>query len=185
MYTSHQRLLGAARSKGYNRSTFTSWDREIAANTVTKPIKTDEKEVANKKPVQTPPRKAVAVTVPVSTGIFATQYRWNKTTNNYTRIMAGSPHADREKGAIKPNVVLALQVQHDAIRDSNGYSYPNANTSGKSWVFQNGVVQEIRWSKSSDKAQIILKDTAGKPVTLVAGQTWIAALRQNATPTWQ
>ncbi len=166
VYTSDERLQALNKAKGYTGSTFTSWERT-------------KKEV----PSATP--NASSIDVPISTGMFAVSYTWDPTTNSYRRSVGGAAHIDREKGQITPKVVIVLQVPHDVIRDSNGYGYPDVNGSGKAWLFQDGTVQEITWSKASDKDQIAFKDAEGKTVKLNAGQTWITAIPSDRTPTWQ
>ena len=78
-----------------------------------------------------------------------------------------------------------MQVPHDVIRDSNNYSYPNVIGSGKAWLFQNGTVAQINWSKAGDNDQIKFTDTTGKNVELNRGQTWISLIKPDKTPSWQ
>lgn len=166
VYTSTEKLDALNESKGYTSSNFSSWKR-----------KTKES------PSETP--SAGAITIPVSTGAFSVTYSWDAASNNYVRSVGGKPHTDREKGQITPKVVIAMQVPHDIIRDSNGYSYPDVVGSGKAWLFQDGAVSEITWSKSNDKDNVSFKDAEGKNVELEAGQTWITAIRPDKTPSWQ
>ncbi|MDQ5886037.1 MAG: hypothetical protein QG628_434, partial [Patescibacteria group bacterium] len=74
---------------------------------------------------------------------------------------------------------------HDVIRDSNNYRYPDAVGTGKAWVFQNGTVAEVIWTKKSDKDQVTFTDATGKPIEFNRGQTWITAIRPDRLPTWQ
>lgn len=166
VYTTDEKLQALNQKKGYLNSNFTAWQR----------TKKD-------KPSKTP--TATVITVPVSTGTFAVGYNWDQATNTYLRSVGGTAHNDRELGQIAPKVVIAMQVQHDVITDSNHYAYPDVNTSGKAWVFQDGMVGEVSWTKPNDKAQIAFTDANGKPVQFNAGQTWITAIRSDKTPTWQ
>ena len=166
MYTSDEKLQALNSSKGYNSSSFTSWDR----------VKKEEVSAAP---------NARAISIPVSTGLFAVSYDWDQATNSYLRTQGGGAHNDREGGRIAPKVVVAMQVPHDVIRDSNNYSYPNVIGTGRAWVFQNGIVTEVVWTKKSDKEQVIFTDAAGKSIELNRGQTWITAIRPDRLPTWQ
>ena len=166
VYTSDEKLQALNQSKGYNSSNFTAWKRK-----------------AKETPSTSPNAKTIAI--PISTGLFAVNYSWDQATNTYLRSEGGKPHLDREKGQLAPKVVIAMQVPHDVITDSNHYSYPNVIGSGKAWVFQDGTVSEITWSKASDKDQIVFKDTTGNPVQLEAGQTWITAIKPSTVPSWQ
>lgn len=166
VYTTDDKLQTLNKSKGYANSNFTSWKRV-------------KKEVPSTAPT------ATSIAVPISTGVFAVNYTWDQATNTYLRSEGGAPHNDREQGRIAPKVVIVMQVPHDVIKDSNNYSYPDVNTSGKAWLFQNGVVAEINWNKTGDKQQIKLTDAAGKAVELNPGQTWISAIKPDKVPTWQ
>ena len=169
VYTSIEKLDELNKKKGYTSSTFTAWKRKLPN--------------AKEKVTTTPTAKTISV--PVSTGIFAVSYSWDSSTNTYLRSEGGAAHNDREKGQLSPKVVIVMQVPHDVIRDSNNYSYPDVIGNGKAWLFQDGAVTEITWSKSSDKEQIIFNDASGKRVELEAGQTWITAIRPDTIPTWQ
>lgn len=166
VYTSDEKLQALNQSKDYKNSNFTAWKRKT-------------KET----PSTTPNAKVIAV--PVSTGVFAVNYTWDQASNSYLRSEGGAPHNDREKGQLSPKVVIAMQVPHDVIKDSNRYSYPDVVGSGKAWLFQDGTVSEISWKKASDKDQIVFTDASGKPVELEAGQTWITAIKSDKSPTWQ
>lgn len=166
VYTSDEKLQALNKAKNYNSSTFTAWKRKKKAAASTAPT-------------------AKAITVPVSTGLFNVSYAWDQASNTYIRSEGGAAHTDREQGQLAPNVVVVMQVPHDVIKDSNKYSYPDVNTSGKAWVFQDGVVTEINWSKAGDKSQIKFVDANQKEVELNPGQTWITAIRPDKTPTWQ
>jgi hypothetical protein len=166
VYTSMEKLQGLNNAKKYSTSTFTSWTRV-------------------KKEQVSPTPTAKSIDIPVSTGLFAVHYDWDPATNSYQRSQGGGAHIDREAGRITPKVVITMQVPHDVIKESNRYSYPDVIGSGKAWLFQNGTVTEIGWSKASDKDQIIFTDPTGKPVEFNRGQTWITAIKPDKTPSWQ
>ncbi len=166
VYTDAARLAALNQSKGYTSSTFT-------------PFKRVKKEAASPAP------NARAISVPISSELYNSNYSWDQASNSYLRSQGGQPHIDREKGQIAPKVLIVLQAQYDAIRDSNGYTYPNVIGSGRAWLFQDGTVAEITWSKASDKEPILLKNAAGADVELNPGQTWVVAVRQTTTPAWQ
>lgn len=166
VYTSDDKLQALNKSKGYTSSTFTGWKRKTQAT-----------------PSNAPTAKTISV--PVSTGIFAVNYNWDQATNSYLRSEGGVAHNDRELGQLSPKVVIAVQVPHDVIRDSNNYSYPDVIGGGKAWLFQDGTVSEIQWAKTSDKDQISFTDANSKQVELEAGQTWITAIKTDVVPTWQ
>lgn len=166
VYTSTQKLDALNKAKKYTVSTLKPWERTKKA-----------------KPVEKPTAKAISI--PVSSGLYNVNYTWNKAKNTYTRSQGGEVHKDREKGAITPSVVVVMQVPHDVIRDSNGYSYPDVNTSGKAWVFQNGTVTQVSWKKKDDKSMIAFTNASGEVAKLSPGQTWITIIKPDTKPTWK
>jgi hypothetical protein len=166
VYTSTARLDALNKSKGYKTSKFTSWQHLNVA-------------IASKTP------NASSIHIPVSNGLFEVDYTWNKTKNFYVRSEGGAPHKDREKGAITPKAIVAMQVPHDRIKDSNHYSYPDVNTHGKAWLFQNGTVKQIKWSKKDDKSMISFTDSENKPVKFNPGKIWLTLIRPDTKPTWK
>lgn len=166
VYTTDEKLQTLTAKKGYSTSNFSPWKRKT-------------KETPSKTPT------AQTITVPISTGKFGVSYTWNQSTNSYNRAQGGVAHTDQEGGQISPKVVVVFQVAHDKIKESNGFSYPDAIGSGKAWVFQDGLVTEVTWNKTSDKEQIKFTDSTGKLVEFTPGQTWLSAIRLDKTPTWQ
>lgn len=166
VYTSAKNLDELNKAKKYTSSEFTPWKFSKKATPSTKPT-------------------ARTITIPVSEGLFAVSYKWNATRNTYSRSQGGAAHTDREKGVISPTTVIAMQVPHDVIKESNSYSYPNVNTKGTAWLFQNGTVKKIKWNKAGDKSMIAFTDEEGKTVTLNPGRTWISLIKPSAKPTWK
>jgi hypothetical protein len=48
--------------------------------------------------------------------------------------------------------------------------------SGEAWIFQDGVVRGVIWSKAGRGEQLKFTDGAGADVPLARGQTWITAV---------
>lgn len=166
VYTSTEKLDALNKAKKYNSSLFIAWQH-------------------NKKATPSAAPKAKTITIPVSSGLFEVNYSWDKTKNTYSRSQGGAPHTDREKGKISPSVVVAMQVPHDAIQESNGYSYPNVIGTGKAWIFQNGSAQQINWKKTNDKNQFTFTDAEGKTVKFNQGQAWFTLIKPDTKPTWK
>ena len=62
--------------------------------------------------------------------------------------------------------------------DSSGAYYSEYSDigSGTAFVFQDGVVFQASWAKSSPSAQLTFSDVNGSPLRLNPGQTWITAI---------
>jgi tape measure domain-containing protein len=64
---------------------------------------------------------ATAINVGFSSPLYATSYAYDSTSNTYARSLAGTPHADREKGQITPSVVVVIKVGTQSRGGPDGY----------------------------------------------------------------
>ena len=73
----------------------------------------------------------------------------------------------------RPVKVIVLEVEY-----SNTYS-PVSKTvgSGKAYVFTNGVVYVGSWERTDRLGLYVLRDSAGAPIKLTPGQTFIQVAR--------
>lgn len=166
VYTSFDRLDALNSKLGYTSSSFTSFGR------------------IDGKPAATQDAKSIDVTI--SGALYNSHYDYNATTNTYARQQAGAAHLDREDGQISPSAVVTLRVNMSTVME-DGYREDITTTgSGQAEVFQNGTVQEVTWSKADRMSPLKLTDSTGKEVSLVRGQTWIAAVpTSGGNVTWQ
>lgn len=135
------------------------------------------------KPATTP--NATKININVSSGLYNVDYVYDPANNSYIRLEGGANHMDREGGQIQPNVVIAMKVPMSRGFE-DGYREQIATVgNGQAYVFQNGTVTEVTWSKSDAKNKLEFKTPDGKEMTLNRGQTWITALDQNRSVTWQ
>ncbi|MDN5274283.1 MAG: uncharacterized protein JWP06_184 [Candidatus Saccharibacteria bacterium] len=166
VYTSFTKLDALNASKGYNESVFTGFTR------------------TDGKPSDTP--NATKVTVNISGPLYNTSYTYDKTTNTYSRFLAGVPHMDREDGAITPSVVVALKVDMSLVFEDGYREDIKAIGDGTAVIFQNGTAQEVTWHKPTRASSMTFTDGAGKDVPLVRGQTWITAVPNGSgSISWQ
>lgn len=156
VYTNFGRLDALNKSKGYTTSKFTGFPRK------------DGKAAAEP--------NATSIAINISSGLYNTTYKYDKKSNRYIRYLAGEPHKDREKGQITPSVVIAMKVDMKLVFEDGYREQIATNGSGKATIFQNGTAQNVTWRKQSRNSQIQFLDKSGKPVKLVRGQTWIAAV---------
>lgn len=165
VYTNFDRMDALASAKGKTASTFTFAER------------------VNEKASKTP--NASHINIGVSSGAFNVDYDYDAASNSYIRKQGGQPHADREGGQLQPKVVIALRVSMSlAFEDGNREQITTTGT-GQGYIFQNGTVQEVTWSKADAKSPLVFTGADGKPVSLVRGQTWITALAAQRNVSWQ
>lgn len=165
VYTNFDKLDELNKSKGFVNSNFAGFTR-----------KPKSKQAST---------GASQISAPISSSVFKVNYDYDAKSNSYLRSVGGQAHNDREKGRIAPNVVIVLQVNRFMIQEDGYRESYQTSGNGKAWVFQEGGVTEISWSKASTKEPLQLIGADSKPFALIPGQTWITALDQSKTPSWQ
>lgn len=166
VYTSFAKLDALNAAKGYTTSKVTGFTRTTG------------------KAATTPTASTVAINF--GSALFNTSYVYDKTTNTYLRSQAGAPHLDREEGQLAPTVVIAMHVNEVTVLQDGNREQLTTIGSGKATIFQNGVATDVTWTKSSQNAQIVFTDAAGKDVPLDRGQTWISAVPNSVgSVSWQ
>ena len=166
VYTSFERIDALNAKKGYTTSSFTGFTRKDSEASATP--------------------TATAANVTISSPLFNSAYTYNATSNTYDRSQAGAPHTDREQGQISPRVVIVMKVNQQRVFEDGWREQINAIGNGTAYIFQDGTVQEVTWSKLSKTEQITFTDAAGKDVPLARGQTWITAVPSTTGGvTWQ
>lgn len=155
VYTSFEKLNALNNAKGYKTSAFTSWTR-----------KEDAKSAA-------PTAKSIDLSISGFT--YNPHYEFDAATNTYKRSEAGKPHIDEKSSAqLSPKVVIAMVMKNRVINSSDGYrtEYDSSGT-GEMFVFQDGIATKGTWSKPERNKQFTFADSAGNPLSLNAGQTWV------------
>ncbi len=155
VYTSFEKLDALNARKGYTESNFTSFPR------------TDGKASS------TPDAKSININF--SGALYDTHYDYDAASNTYLRSVGGAPHLDREKGQIAPSTVIAMVVNMSLVME-DGYRESITTTgTGRAVIFQNGTATEATWHKADRASPLEFLDANNKPISLVRGQTWIAA----------
>jgi len=164
VYTSIATLNQLEKSKGYNTSSFTGFERKKDA------------------PLKVPTAKTINLTL--SGPVYDASYTYDATTNTYKRSEGGAPHIDANTNTqIAPKVVIAMVVPYSlGALDSSGAYYSDYTVigSGPVYVFQDGGVTTGTWAKTSNNTQISFTDSSGNPIKLNPGQTWITAVAQTS-----
>lgn len=166
VYTSFEKIDALNKSKGYETSSFTGFKRKDSSASEAK--------------------NATSVNVTISGPTYNSSYVYNADTNSYDRSQAGAPHLDREDGQISPRVVIVMKVDESTVMEDGLRQNIITIGSGSAYIFQDGAVNEVTWTKPSRSEQITFKDAAGNDAPLARGQTWITAVPNNGGGvTWQ
>jgi len=156
VYTSFEKLDALNASKGYTTSSFKGFTRK------------------DSKGLEVP--TASQINVSISSATFNSAYIYNATTNTYDRSQAGAPHTDREQGQISPRVVIVMKVPMRLVLEDGYRQQIDSIGTGTAYIFQDGGVNEVTWTKTAKTEQITFTDAEGKDVPLARGQTWITAV---------
>ncbi|HET6622785.1 MAG TPA: DUF3048 domain-containing protein [Candidatus Saccharimonadales bacterium] len=165
VYTSFKKLNALNKKKGHTTSKFDGFPR-----------KKDE-------PVEKP--NAKTINIDISSSLYNVKYTYDAKDNSYWRYMGGEKHVDREKGQIKPKVVIVIKVREYTIPGgTHGRQDIQTTGSGKAYIFQDGTVTVGTWKKASAKSQIHFVDKKGEDIALNRGQTWITAEPTDRSVKW-
>lgn len=166
VYTSFEKLDALNASKGYTKSSFSSFPR------------------ADAKPPTAP--NATSIDITISSPWYNPHYAYDAASNTYLRSLGGVAHNDREKGQIAPSVVVALYVDMTTVLEDGYRESIVTSGSGRAVVFQNGSATECTWKKTDKSSPLTLLDASGKPLSLIRGQTWISAVPSDTGgASWQ
>ncbi len=110
----------------------------------------------------------------------AIAWDWDAGSSSWLRSQDGTPHVDRDGQQIgAANVIVRFTPYVDSgVRDSVGAVVPEANAVGQgdAWLLSDGHLQRGRWTKPSADAPTTYVDSAGTPLRLTPGQTWVEVL---------
>jgi hypothetical protein len=159
VYTAIATLNQLEDTKGYTSSTYTGFPRKSAA------------------PVKAPTAGTINLTLSNTT--YDVNYGYDATTNSYNRSEGGAAQTDANTNAqISPKVVIAMVVPYSLEADGYHSDY-SVIGSGDVDVFQDGIVTQGTWSKTSNTSQITFKTINGTVIKLDPGQTWITAVASS------
>ncbi len=164
VYTGIPTLNQLEAAKGYTTSTYTGFTRKPAA------------------PSKAPTARSIDFAL--SGYYYNPHFDYNAATNSYNRSEAGAAQTDENSGQqLSPNVVVAMITPlGQGELDSSGAYYSNYTVvgSGAAYIFQDGDVTTGQWTKSANNSPITFTDSAGKPIGLNPGQTWLTAVNSDA-----
>ena len=112
-------------------------------------------------------------------GALATEigWSWDAGGEAWVRDQDGTAHLDESGEPVQvANVVVRFTPYVDSgVRDSTGAVVPEANAVGEgdAWLLSGGRAQPGRWHKPSADAVTTYTDTAGNPLELAPGTTWV------------
>jgi len=104
-------------------------------------------------------------------------YDWDAASGTWKRTSNGTPHVTASGVQIAPQNLVVQLVQEHTLNyvDPSGTKVVEATVtgSGDAWFFSAGRMSKGRWSKSSPSDPTAYTDSAGNPVKLSPGRTWV------------
>jgi len=104
-------------------------------------------------------------------------YDWDAASGTWKRTSNGTPHVTASGAQIAPQnlVIQFVTTRTLGYKDQSGTNVVESNVlgSGEAWILSGGRVTKGKWSKSSESAATKFTDSAGNPVKLAAGRTWV------------
>ena len=155
VYTNFTILSALGSSKGWNSSNFEGFSRK-------------EDSPAKEK-------NATQIQVNISGFSYNSTYVYQENCNCYLRSQAGVTHTDADGTQISTKTLIVLKMENKLAVDRYHNTYRNIG-SGVAIVFQDGVVQEVKWVKSSEGSPLILQNNDGSNFKINRGQSWIVAV---------
>ncbi len=165
LYTSDQRLASLLTRLGFATApNFTPWPRKKDA------------------PLATPTHPNI--TINFSTSAYVAQYHYDAIKDAYARVLAGTPHVDRNTGqqiVVKNVVVEYVPTTYGTQPNGKPETDYHLIGSGQALIFTDGGLTTATWNKTSAHAQTTLTDASGKPVALNVGNTWFDVVPTGAS----
>lgn len=115
---------------------------------------------------------ASAFRLSAAPGVTA-QYQWDPTASVWMRSTDGRPHELEGGAQLSPRNVIVQYTPYATFVPDPKVKYPEVVGSGEAVVFIGGMQFKARWSKASASAMTTYTDSAGKPIALSPGQTWV------------
>ena len=110
-------------------------------------------------------------------------YQWDQATTTWKRSTDGRPHMVEGGAQIAPKNIIVQYTAYAGFPQDRKVRYPDVVGSGDALVYVAGTQVRARWTKSSPTAVTTYVDSAGAPIPLAPGQTWIHLQEPNATVT--
>jgi hypothetical protein len=100
-------------------------------------------------------------------------YAWNGGTKSWDRYQKGKAFTTANDTLISPTNVVVLEVDYPS---SSTAGSPEAVTvgDGPAHIYTDGAVIDGTWKRDSASAPWTLTDTAGTPIKLTPGKTWVS-----------
>ena len=115
---------------------------------------------------------ATQLTLSPAPGVRA-NYEWDPGGSAWKRSTDGRPHLLEGGAQISPRNVIVQYTAYPTFEQDGKVRFPEVVGSGDAMVFVGGTQVKANWTKSAPGAVTTFVDSAGAPIPLAPGQTWI------------
>ena len=110
-------------------------------------------------------------------------YTWDPGSTSWKRSTDGRPHLLEGGAQIAPRNIIVQYTPYAQFAADRKVRYPEVVGSGDALIYVAGTQVKARWTKSGPGGVTTYVDSAGKPVPLAPGQTWVHLQEPNSTVT--
>ena len=100
-------------------------------------------------------------------------YQWDPGAGVWKRSTDGRAHMLEGGAQISPKNVIVQFTRYSGFEADRKVRFPEVVGSGDALIFLNGTQVKARWTKASPGDMTSYADSAGKPIALTPGQTWV------------
>jgi hypothetical protein len=133
---------------------------------------------------------APASHIDMSFGMAAAAWDWDAASATWKRTQNGSPDIDQAGQQLAANNVIVQVINYtiDGYATGEGVvpapPIPKGQSvgSGSATILTGGTVIRATWSKASPTAVTQFADSAGQPIALAPGRTWVELLPPGPAP---
>lgn len=113
---------------------------------------------------------------------YSVQWDYDEAQKQFKRSVAGAPQTDldNQQQLVATNLIVQ-QVVETSTNDSHKHMLYEVIGSGTGYLFQQGTVTKIKWSKPKQLSRTIFTDLSGKEITLLPGVTFVELLPTTST----
>ena len=101
------------------------------------------------------------------------KYDWDAGASVWKRSTDGRPHMLEGDAQISPRNVIVQYTPYATFAPDPKVRYPEVVGSGDAVVFVGNTQVRAKWTKSAPGAMTTFADSAGRPIPLAPGQTWV------------
>lgn len=109
-------------------------------------------------------------------------YDWDAASGTWLRSTDGVAHMV-EEGRIAPTTVIVQFTHYQFFVDDYDVQYPEVVGTGEAWVFAAGAMVPGTWHKESPDSVTNFVDSAGAPIAIPPGQTWVHLVAPGSSVT--